>query len=135
MAGSAPLPPLAVAETVTVLFGASTSLSTAVIVRVVVALNVKSPAAVAAPAAAATVRVIASFDLPDNVAVPVLAFVAPLSSIAVCVNTRVTVGVPSTSVMVMAVPVTVMSVSVPSMLMLSLGSSISSSVGVSAKSI
>ncbi len=75
------------AETVTVLLGASTSLSTAVIVTVpvlvvapaaivrVVPVRVKSPEAVFAPAAAATVRVTATFDLPDTV----LVFVAPLS--------------------------------------------------------
>ena len=70
-AGFATPPPLAVAETVTVLFGASTSLSTAVMVTVpvlevapaamvrVVPLRVKSLAIAGDTAAAATVRVTA----------------------------------------------------------------------------
>ena len=110
--GLATPPPLAVAETVTDLFGASTSLSTAVMVTVpvlvvapaamvrVVPLRVKSPDAVLAPAAAATVRVTAALDLPERVAVTVLELVPPLSSMVAGSSSRVTVGTPSSSVMV-----------------------------------
>ena len=103
-----PRPPAAVAETVTVLFGASTGLSTAVSVTVpvlvvcsagmvrVVPVSVKS---VPAPGDADTVSVTASLDLPESVAVTVATVVAvPASSIADGVSASVTVGVGSSSV-------------------------------------
>ena len=45
-------------------------------------------------------RITASFDLPDSFAVTVLALSSPLSSMVAGVNTSVTVGVPSSSLMV-----------------------------------
>ena len=89
----APLPPATVAETVTVLSGASVALSTAVTVTApvlvvspdaivrVVPDNAKSPAAAGATAAADTVTVVASVAARSSVAVTVDTFDAPLSSI------------------------------------------------------
>ena len=111
--GSATPPPLAVAETVTVLFGASTLLSTAVIVtapalallpaaivRALFSLSVKSPVTAGEAAAAATVRVTVSLDSPLSVAVTVLSFLLPDSSMVTGVSTRVAVGVASSSLIV-----------------------------------
>ena len=105
------LPPAAVPETVTVLFGASVGLSTAVtvtvpvlviepaaMVRVVVALKVKSPCTAPVPAAAEIVTVTASLDAPDSVAVT--ADTPPSSVIDEGASTSATVGKSSSSVMV-----------------------------------
>ena len=105
------LPPAAVPDTVTDLFGASTSLPFAVTVtrpelvvapaarvRAVAVLRVKSPATAGETAAAATVTVTASLDGPDRVAVTVeTPFV---SEIEVGVRTSATVGRVSSSVRV-----------------------------------
>ena len=104
------LPPVAVAETVTVLSAASTSLSTAAMVTtpllacvlagtvsVVFALKVRLPATAGSTGVAETVSVTASLDSPSMVAVTVLALVAPLSLIDAGVSTSVTVGVASLS--------------------------------------
>ena len=108
-----PLPPEAVPETATDLFGSSSLLSTAVIVTAPVLVvspdaivnlsvldNVKSPAAVSAPGAADTVTVTAALDTPESVAVTVAAFDVPLSSIVADDNASVTVGNASSSVSV-----------------------------------
>ena len=104
-------PPLAAPDTVTVLFGASTELFTAVIVTVPVLEVlpaaivsslfvdiVKSPATAGLTALAETVTVTAALDAPDSVAVTVLD--PPFSEIEDGVSTSVTVGAPSSSVMV-----------------------------------
>ena len=105
-----PLPPAAVPETVTDLFGDSTSFPFAVtvtvpvlavapaaMVRVVVPERVKSPdtAPVEATAAAATVTVTALLDTPDNRAVTVAT--PPVSVIELGVSTSDTLGRPSSS--------------------------------------
>ena len=110
--GSAtPLPPAAVPDTVTSLFGESTVLPFAVtvttpaltvapaaIVSVVAVLRVKSSTTAPAPAAAATVTATASLDGPDKVAVTVeIPFV---SEIEVDVRTSAAVGKASSSVSV-----------------------------------
>ena len=111
-AGAAtPLPPVAVADTVTDLSGASTALFTALIltVRVLVvapaaivsvsfALSVKSAATAGETAAADTSSVTFSLDGPLSVAVTVVE--SPFSEIDDGLSTRVTVGVPSSSVIV-----------------------------------
>ena len=104
-------PPLAVADTVTVLFAAESELSTAVIVtvpaldvlpaaivRTLFADRLKSPDTAGLTALAVTVTVTAELDVPDSVAVTVLE--PPLSEIEDGLSTSVTVGVPSSSVMV-----------------------------------
>ena len=104
-------PPLAVADTVTVLFGASTVLLTAVIVTVpVLAVEpaaivsvllfviVKSLLVAGLTAVAETITVTAALDARDSVAVTLL--VPPFSDIEVELSSSVTVGVPSSSVMV-----------------------------------
>ena len=97
-----PLPPVTVAETVTVLSGASTVLSTAVIVTVsvldvepaaissVVPLCVTSAATAGESGVAVTVTVTASLDTALNVAVTVLT--PPFSAIEAGVSTSVTAG-------------------------------------------
>ena len=107
------LPPAAVPETVTVLFGASVVLSTAVtvtvpvlvtspaaMVRVVALDRLKSPATApdAATSAADTVTVTASLDAPDSVAVTV--DTPPFSDTDAGFSDSVTVGAASSSVMV-----------------------------------
>ena len=105
------LPPLATPDTVTVLFAASTELSTAVIVTVpvlavlpaaivsvVLVDKLKSPDTAGLTALAETVTVTAALDAEDSVAVTVLD--PPFSEIEDGLNTSVTVGVPSSSVMV-----------------------------------
>ena len=105
------LPPLATPDTVTVLFAASTELSTAVIVTVPVlavlpaaivrtlfAVRLKSPATAGLTALAETVTVTAALDACDSAAVTVL--VPPFSEIEAELSSSVTVGVPSSSVMV-----------------------------------
>ena len=104
-------PPLAVAETVTDLFGASVLLLTAVIVTVPVLVVeptaidsvlfveiVKSPDTAGLTALAETVIVTAAVAADDSVAVTVLD--PPLSEIEVGLKTSVTVGASSSSVMV-----------------------------------
>ena len=104
-------PPLAVADTVTVLVAAETELSTAVIVTVPVLVvepaaivsvvfvdKLKSPDTAGLTAVAETVTVTAALDVPDSVAVTVLE--PPFSEIEDGLSTSVTVGVPSSSVMV-----------------------------------
>ena len=104
-------PPLAEPDTVTVLFAASTVLSTAVtvtvpllavlpaaIVSVLLADKLKSPDTAGLTALAETVTVTAALDAEDSVAVTVLD--PPFSEIEDGLNTSVTVGVPSSSVMV-----------------------------------
>ena len=104
---------VAVPDTVTLLSGSSRVLSTAVIVTVPLllvlpatmvsvglALRLKSPFAVFAPAAAATVMVVAADDARSSVAVTVAELVAPLSAIEVRDSARVTVGASSSSVIV-----------------------------------
>ena len=140
--GSATPPPVAVADTVTSLSGASTALSTAVIVTVPVlvvspaaivsvsfALSVKSPATAGDTAVAATSTVTASCHALLSVAVTVL--VSPLSEIDDGLSTSDTVGAPSSSVMVTAVPFTVSPAVVPVTESVSSPSSTLSSVGVS----
>ena len=105
-----PLPPAAVAETVTDLFGASVVSFTAVIVTVpalvvepaaiVNVFALDSVKSVPDPGDADTVSVTAALDTPDSVAVTVDTFDAPLSSIDDDDNASVTVGVASSSVMV-----------------------------------
>ena len=106
-----PLPPATVAETVTSLSGASTSLSAAVmvtvpvldfepaaIVRVLSVLRVKSPDTVGDTAVADTVSVRSALDAVVRVAVTV---VEPASSsIDDALSTSATVGVSSSSVIV-----------------------------------
>ncbi|MDE0302837.1 MAG: hypothetical protein OXJ38_06490, partial [Gammaproteobacteria bacterium] len=93
-------PPDAVPDTVTVLSGASTSSSTAVSVTVPV-LDVV-PAAIVkvvpdwvtgASLGIDIVTVTAALDIPSSVAVTVLTFADPLSSIFVGVSIRLTSGV------------------------------------------
>ena len=110
--GSAtPLPPVAVADTVTDLSGASTALSTALIltVRVLVVspaaivkvsfvLSVKSSATAGETSVADTTSVTFSLDTPLSVAVTVVE--SPFSEIESALKTRVTVGVASSSVIV-----------------------------------
>ena len=110
--GSAtPRPPLAEPDTVTLLFGSSLLLFTAVIVTVpllvvdpaaivsVVALDsVKSPATACVLAVADTVIVVAALDTPLNFAVTVVT--PPSSEIDVGDRIRDTVGAPSSSVSV-----------------------------------
>ena len=99
----------------TVLFAASTSLSTAVtvtvpvlsvapaaMVRVLLAVTVKSPVAAGDTAAAATVRVTAWLDAPLREAVTVVALSSPDSSMDVGVSLSLTTGVPSSSFTVTA---------------------------------
>ena len=105
-----PLPPATVAETVISLSGASTSLSTAVIVTVpvlvvapaamvrVVPACVKSPATAGETAAAETVRVTSALDFAPSVAVTVVA--PAFSLMEEALSARETVGVSSSSVMV-----------------------------------
>ena len=106
-----PLPPVAVADTVTDLSGASTALFTALIltVRVLVvapaaivsvsfALSVKSEATAGDTAVADTTSVTFSLDTPLSVAVTVVE--SPFSEIDDGLSTRVTVGVASSSVIV-----------------------------------
>ena len=109
-AGAAtPLPPAAVAETVTCLSGASTALSAPVIVtvpvlvvapaamvRVLAVLRLKSPETAGETAAAETVRVTSSLDLALSVAVTVVD--PPSSEMDEEPNVSDTVGVPSSSV-------------------------------------
>ena len=105
------LPPLAVADTVTVLFGASTVLLTAVIVTVPVLavapaaivsvllfVMVKSLLVAGLTAVAETVTVTAALEACDSVAVTLL--VPLFSEIEAELSSSVTVGVPSSSVMV-----------------------------------
>ena len=105
------MPPVAVADTVTDLFGASTPLFTALIltVRVLVvapaaivsvsfALSVKSEATAGDIAVADTISVTFSLDGPLSVAVTVVE--SPFSPIEAGLNTSVTVGVASSSVIV-----------------------------------
>ena len=138
-----PCPPLAVPDTLTVLFTASTSLSFAVtvtvpvlevapaaIVSVVFDESAKSPGTAGETAAAVTVTVTASPDAPDSAAVTVLE--PPSSEIDEGESARLTVGVSSSSVIVPvavavpipAPPVAPLSVSVS----VSFGSSIASPV-------
>ena len=106
-----PLPPAAVADTVTDLSAAMALLSTAVtvtvpplvvapaaIVSVVVPDRVKSPDTAGDTAAAATVSVVASLDGPDSVAVTVE--IPPSSVIESGVSTSDAVGSVSSSVVV-----------------------------------
>ena len=106
-----PLPPATVAETVTCLSGASTELSTAVIVTVPVlvvepaamvrllsVLRLKSPETAGETAAAETVRVTSALDFAPSVAVTVVA--PAFSAMADELSARETVGVASLSVMV-----------------------------------
>ena len=112
-----PLPPAAVPETVTSLFGESTSLPFAVtvtvpalvvepaaMVSVVVPDRVKSPDTAPVPAAAATVTVTAELDAPDSVAVTV--DTPPVSVTEVGDSTSAAVGSVSSSVSVSDAPVT-----------------------------
>ena len=105
------MPPLATPDTVTVLFGASTELPTAVIVTVpvlavlpaaivsvVLFVIVKSLFVAGLTALAETVTVTAALDACDSAAVTVL--VPPLSEIEDGFSDSVTVGTPSSSVMV-----------------------------------
>ena len=116
-----PLAPETAAETVTDLSGEFVVSSVAVtvtvpalvvepaaIVNVFAFDRLKSPVAVFAPAAAATVSVTASLDAWDSVAVTVLVpgFVPSCSSIAAGLNASVAVGVVSSSSSVSATPVT-----------------------------
>ena len=113
-----PLPPVAVAETVTLLSGASVALSTAVIVTVpalvvepaaiVNVFALDSVKSVPAPGDADTVSVTAALDAPDSVAVTVETFDAPLSSMLEDDNASATVGNVSSSVSVSAPPLTAM---------------------------
>ena len=102
---------LAVADTVTVLSGASTLLSTpvmvttpvlavasAAIVSVVLVLSAKSPATAGDTAVADTVTVVAWLDAPLSVAVTVLT--PPFSVTEAGLSTSVTLGVASSSVSV-----------------------------------
>ena len=111
------LPPAAVPETVTDLFGESTVLPFAVtvtvpalavapaaMVRVVAVLRVKSPDAAPVPAAAATVTVTAALDGPDRVAVTVE--IPPVSVIESGASASATVGSASLSVRASDAPVT-----------------------------
>ena len=104
-------PPVAVADTVTDLSGASTALFTALIltVRVLVvapaaivsvsfALSVKSEATAGDTAVADTTRV--TFSLEGRLRVAVTVVESPFSPIEAGLSTRVTVGVPSSSVIV-----------------------------------
>ena len=113
-----PLPPDAVPETVTDLFGESSTFPFAVtvttpalvvapaaMVRVVAVLEVKSAPTAPAPAAAATVTVTAALDGPESVAVTVE--IPPVSEIDAGPRTSATVGSVSSSVKVSAAPVTV----------------------------
>ena len=113
-----PLPPAAVAETVTDLSGASVVLFTAVIVtvpalvvepaamvNVFAVLSVKS---VPDPGDADTVSVTAALDGRFSVAVTVDTFDAPLSSIVAGDNASVASGNASSSVMVSVTPLTAM---------------------------
>ena len=145
---AAPLPPVAVPDTVTVAFGASRSLSTAV--SVTVPVLAVAPAAIVrvvpvcvtgALPGTETVMVTASLEVPDRVAVTVLScswmLVVIVSSASAMVDgarTSVTVGVSSSSVMVSVSPVTVSPPETPLTSRVSFGSSMSSSTGVSSKS-
>ena len=106
-----PRPPLAEPDTVTLLFGSSLSLFTAVIVTVpllvvdpaaivsvVVLDSVKSDATAFVLAVADTVIVVAALDVPFNFAVTVVT--PPSSEIDAGDKIRDTVGVPSSSVIV-----------------------------------
>ena len=147
-ASTTSFPPSAVAETVTVLSAACTSLSAAVmvttpvlvfesagIVSVLLSLKVKSPVTVGATGSAETLRVTGLLDFPSIVAVIVLALVAPLSFIDGGVRTSVTVGVSSLSSIVIEVSVTVTPERLPVTLISSSGSSKSSLFRVSVKSL
>ena len=109
--GFATPPPLAIPDTVTSLFGASTALFTAVIVTVpVLAIepaaivsvllveSVKSPETAGFTAAADTVTVTAALDAALRLAVTVLD--PPFSEIDEGLSARLTVGVSSSSVIV-----------------------------------
>ena len=148
-AGTAiPCPPEAVADTVTVLSGASMLLSTAarvttpVLVRLPAAMVsalpacVKSPATAGDTAAADTVSVTAALEARSSVAVTALVplVAPPFSSMLGRESTRLTTGRPSLSSRVIAAGVTATPESVPSTLIVSSGSSTASSVGVSVKS-
>ena len=102
---------VAVPDTVTLLFGASTPLSSAVIVTVPVlvfapaaivsisfVLRLKSSETAGDTADADTVIVVSALEGRSSVAVTVLAFPAPLSSIVPGVSASVTVGAGSSSV-------------------------------------
>ena len=144
-AGADTPPPDAVADTVTDLSGAWTRLSTAVIVTAPVLLVdpaaivsvvpdwVKSAAAAPSPGVEDTVSVTAACAGPLSVAVTVLTWLFPLSSIEVGVSTSVAVGAASSSVIVISSPVTVSEPERPLTSMVSLGSSNASSVGVRVK--
>ena len=144
-----PLPPVAVAEMVTLLVGESTSLFTAVIVtvpvlvvpsaamvRVLLLLSVKSVAAAWSPAVASTVTVTSWLDLPVKAAVIVVEppFSAMIASLSVMIKT--TDGIASSSLMVTVLAVGAMmpvwpAVIVPVILSCLFGASISLSTAVS----
>ena len=109
---------VAVPDTVTVLFGVLTALSSAVIVTVPVLMvapaamvrvfaldREKSPTAAFAPGFADTVTAVIALEARSNVAVTVL--IPPFSEIDAGDSESVTVGVASSSVRVKEVPVTV----------------------------
>ena len=109
-----PLPPAAVAETVTCLLAVRISLLTAVMVTVpvlVVALaamvsvrardSVKSRAVAPVPGAACTVTVTGALEAPDRVAVTVAT--PPVSEIDEGDSARASIGVPSSSISVRVV--------------------------------
>ena len=110
-------PPLAVPDTVTVLLGASTLLSTAVMVTVpvlavrpaamvrVVPAWVKSPGTAGLTADDDTVTVTVRLDAPDRLAVTLLT--PPASEIEAGLSAKLTVGVLSLSMMVSVTGVTV----------------------------
>ena len=114
---AAPLPPAAVPDTVTDLFGESVSFPFAATVTVpvlavapaamvrVVPERAKSAATAPAPAAAATATVTASLDLPESVAVTVET--PPVSETDAGDSTSDTVGSVSSSVSLRVAPVTV----------------------------
>ena len=89
---------------------------------------------VSAPGAVPTATVTSTLDLPDKRAVTAVLLPLPLSLMDAAPSARLSVGRASSSVIVTATLVNVTPASVPSTLIVSFGSSMSSSVGVSVKS-